>query len=83
MPNIINNVLIVPAQVKKEISILKDEFCEELAFPYLLSKGKVFCDAPRYILISSAWYFHQWLPNFNQYFLSDADHIFFVRSVYE
>ena len=36
-------------------------------------------DIPR----SPAWYFNQRLLNFNQYFSSDADYIFFARSVYE
>ena len=38
---------------------------------------------PQDILISLARYFNQRLLNFNQYFPSDADYIFFVRSVFE
>ena len=48
IPNIINeqNVLIAPGQGKKTVSILRDEFCEEQAFPYLLPKGKLGYKAP-------------------------------------
>ena len=38
---------------------------------------------PQGILISPAQFFNQKLLNFNQYFTSNADYIFFVRSVYE
>ena len=39
--------------------------------------------APQDIPISPAQYFDQRLLNFNQHFGSDADYIFFARSVYE
>ena len=85
IPSIINdkNVIIAPGQEKKPVSILNDEFCEEQAFPYLLPKGKFGYKAPRDIPISPARYFNQRLLNFNQYFASDADYIFFTRLVYE
>ena len=84
IPSIINdkNVIIAPGQEKKPVSILNDEFCEEQAFPYLLPKDKFDYKAPRDIPISPARYFNQRLLNFNQYFASDADYIFFARSVY-
>ena len=76
--NIINdeNVIIAPGQGKKPISILSYEFLEEKAFLYHLPKAKFGYNALRDIPISSAWYFNQWLLNFNQYFASDADDIF-------
>ena len=40
-------------------------------------------NSPRDIPISPAWYFNQSLLNFNQHLASDADHIFFARSVHE
>ena len=80
--NIINdeNVIIAPGHGKK-VSILSDEFCEEQAFPYLLPKGKFGYDAPRDIPISPAR--QDWLLNFNQDFVSDADYISFARSTPE
>ena len=85
IPNIINdeNVIIAPGQGKNPVSILSDQFCEEQAFPYLLPKGKFGYKAPRDFPISPAWYFNQRLLNLNQCLASDADHIFFARSVYE
>ena len=85
IPSIINheNVKIAPGQAKKSVSVLKDQFCEERAFPYLLLKDKFGYKALWDIPISPARYFNQRLLNFNQYFASDADYIFFARSVYE
>ena len=85
IPNTINeeNVTIAPGQGKIPVSVLRDEFCEEQAFPHLLPKGKFGYNVPRDIPLSPAWYFNQRLLNFDQYFASDADYIFFVRSVCE
>ena len=85
IPSIINDeyVIIAPGQGKKTASTLDDEFCEEQAFPYHLPKGKFGYKAPRDIPISPAQYFNQRLLNFNQYFASDADYIFFARLVHE
>ena len=77
------NVKIAPVQGKKSVSILNDKLCEEQPFPYLLPKGTFGYKVPRDILISPARYFNQRVLNFNQHFASDADYIFFVRSVYE
>ena len=77
------NIIIAPGQGKKPVSILSDEFCEEQAFPYLLPKGKFGYKAPQDIGISPARYFNQRLLNFNQHFPSDANNIFFARSVYK
>ena len=59
------------------------ELCEEQKFPYVLPKGKFSYSVPQDILISLARYFNQRLLNFNQYFASDADYIFFGRPVFE
>ena len=85
IPNIINdeNVIIAPGQGRTLVSILRDEFCEQQAFPHLLPNGKFGYNVPRDIPLSLARYFNQRLLNFNQYFASDADYIFFSRSVYE
>ena len=81
--SIYKNVIIAPGQGKKPVSILNDEFCEEQAFSYLPRKGKFGYIAPRDIPISPTRYFNQRLLDFNQYFASDADYIFFARSVYD
>ena len=63
--------------------MLRDEFCEEQALPHLLPKGRFSYNVSWDIPISPTQYFNQRLLNFNQYFVSDADYIFFVRSGYE
>ena len=85
IPNIINeeNVTFAPGQGENPVSIFSEEFCEEQAFPYFLPKGKFGCKDPEDVPINAARYFNQRLLNFNQYFASDADCIFFARSVYE
>ena len=85
IPNISNeeNVIIAPGQGKTPVSILRDAFCEEQAFSYLLPEGKFGYRLPRDVPISPARYFNQRLLNFNQHVASDADYIFFARSVYE
>ena len=72
-------------QVKEKHQFLFwiDKFCEKQAFPYLLPKGKPDYSVLRDIPISPGRYFNERLLNFNQHFASDADYIFFARSVYE
>ena len=66
---------------EKTLSILDDEFYEEQAFHYLLPKGKFGYKTPRNIPICPTQYFNQRLLNFNQYFPSDADYVFFANPV--
>ena len=63
-------------QVKeKPVSVSSDEICKEQ--PYVLMSLLMVN------LISPAWYFNESLLNFNHYFASNTDYIFFSRSVYE
>ena len=80
-----SNVIISPGQGKIQILILNNKFCEVQTFPYLRPTGKFDynSNAPEDISTSPAWQFNQRLLNFNQYFVSDADYVFFARSVYE
>ena len=68
---------------EKPVSILSDEFSEEEVFLYLLPRGKFGYNLSRDIPINPARYFNQRLLIFNQYFASDADYIYFARSMYE
>ena len=77
------SAIIAPGQGRKPVSILNDGFFEEQVFPYLLPKGKFGYKSPQDIPISPARYFNQSLLIFNPYFASDADYIFFARSVFE
>ena len=76
IPNIINeeNLIFAPEQEKTQVSILGDKFYEEQAFPCLFPTVKFLHNTPRDIPVSQY---------FNQYFPSDADYIFFAKSVCE
>ena len=67
IPNIINdeNVIIAPGQGKKPASFLRDDFCEEQAFPYLLPKDIIGYNVPQDIPITPSRYLNQRLLNFN------------------
>ena len=79
------NVTIAPCEGKKPMSLLTDSNCEELAHPYLFSKGKVcvYKKVQRSINLTPSKYFNQRLLNYKQRFASEADNIFFAHSVYQ
>ena len=61
--------------------MLNDEFCKELAFPYLFPRGKFGYKVERDIKLSPSKYFNQCLLNYTQLFASDPDFIFFALSI--
>ena len=61
--------------------MLNDEFCKELAFPYLFPRGKFGYKVERDIKLSPSKYFNQRLLNYTQLFASDPDFIFFALSI--
>lgn len=83
IPNIYNeqqNILdIAPGENKSPESFLKDEFCEEQAFPFLFPKGKFGHKCSRPIELSPVKYFNQRLLNYSQRFASNSDYIFFAH----
>ena len=60
---------IAPGESKQPMSILNDQYCEELPYPYFS------------LLVSPVKYFNQRLLNYKQNFASDADYTFFALSV--
>ena len=72
-----DNVIMAPDQGKTPVSVLNDDHCEELAFPYLFSTGKFGYKVKREIPLSPVRYFNQGLLNFRQSFASDADYYYF------
>ena len=74
-------IVVVPGECKQPVSLLGDEFCEELAHPHLFPSGKFGYKAEREIPISPSRYFNQRLLNYSQKFASDSDYIFFAHSV--
>ena len=75
------NVTIAPGEGQKPLSILSDEYCEELAFPYLLPRGRFGFTRERKIPLSASKYFNQRLLHYTQRFASSSDYIFFAHSV--
>ena len=66
----------VPGQGKTPVSVLNDDHCEELAFPYLFPTRKFGYKVKHEIPLFPVKYFKQQLPNFRQSFASDVDYIF-------
>ena len=58
------NITIARGKGKKPISILTDEHCEELSYPYLFPTGKFGCKAKRGVALSATKYFNQRLLNY-------------------
>ena len=70
-----------PGEGKHPKSVLSDEFCEELAHPFLFPTGKFGYKAKRDVTLSPVKYFNQRLLNHSQKFASYSDYIFFAHSV--
>ena len=60
---------------------MNNDHREELAFPYLFPTGRFGYRVKREVSLSPVKYFNQRLLNFRQSFASDADYIFFARSI--
>ena len=77
-----NEILtLAPGEGKNPLSILNDEFCEELAHPHLFPTGKYGYKIKRETPLSPVKYFNQRLLNYTQLFASDSDYIFFANSI--
>ena len=85
IPNIYNSdqgVLdIAPGEGKQPFSFFTDQFCEELAFPFLFPNGKFGYKVNRSVTVTPTKYFNQRLLNYTQRFSSCADYIFFAHYV--
>ena len=85
IPRIIedDNVIMAAGQGKTPVSVLNDDHCEKLAFPYLFPTENFGYKVKREIPLSPVKYFNQRLLNFRQSFASDVGYIFFARSIVE
>ena len=83
IPNVLSSkdVNIAPGEGNQPTSMLNDEFCEDLDFPYLFPRGKFGYKVERDIKLSPSKYFNQCLLNYTQLFASDPDFIFFALSI--
>jgi len=75
------HISIAPGENKIPSSVLTDDSCEELAFPYLFPTGKFGFKVERNVHLSAAKYFNQRLLNYTQRFAADSDYIFYALSV--
>ena len=75
------NITIAPGENKKPLSLMTDENCEELAFPYLFPRGKFGYNVERDVPLSASKYFNQRLLNYAQRFAGISDYIFYAHSV--
>ena len=78
-----DNVKMAQGQGKTPVSVLNDDNCKELAFPYFFPTGKFGYKVKREMPLSPVEYFNQQLLNFRQSFASDVDCIIFARSILE
>ena len=74
-------IVVAPGEEKQPVSLLGDEFCEELAHPHLFPSGKFGYKAEREMPLSPSRCFNQRLLNYSRKFTSDSNHIFFSHSV--
>ena len=65
-----------PDPGKTPVSVLNNDHCEELAFPYFLPTGRFRYKVKLAIPLSPVKYFNQQLMNLRQSFASDADYLF-------
>ena len=75
------NIIIAPGENKKPLSLMTDENCEALAFPYLFPRGKFGYNVERDVPLSASKYFNQRLLNYTQRFAGISDYIFYAHSV--
>ena len=74
-------ISIAPGEGKQPTSMLSDDYCEELAFPYLFPARKFGYKPTRELKLSPVKYFNQRLLSYTQMFVSDSDYIFYALSV--
>ena len=74
-------ISLAPGEGKQPTSMLSDDYCEELAFPYLFPGGKFGYKPTRELKLSPVKYFNQRLLNYTQMFASDSDYVFYALSV--
>ena len=73
-------ISIAPGEGQRPMSVLNDDYYEELAHPHLFPKSKFGYKVERDIPLSPSKYFHQRFLNYTQQFSSDSDYIFFAHS---
>ena len=73
-------ISIAPGEGQRPMSVLNDDYYEELAHPHLFPKSKFGYKVERDIPLSPSKYFNQQFLNYTQQSSSDSDCIFFAHS---
>ena len=76
-------VNIAPGQNQRPISLMSDQFCEELSFPTLVPIGKFGFNADRDVPLSDIKYGNSRLLNYTGRFASNPEYLFFMQYVIE
>ena len=74
-------IVTAPEEGKKPLSILHDDYCEEMADPHLFTTDKFGYKVMRKFHLTPKKYFNQRLLHHSQQFASDTDYIFFANAV--
>ena len=74
-------IVIALGEDKKPLSILHDDYCEEMAHPHLFPTDKFGYKVKRKFHLTPKKYFNQRLLHHSQQFASDTDYIFFTHAV--
>lgn len=70
----------IPGEDETPISMINEQFCQELAHPDLFRTGKFGYKVKRDLKLSPTKYFNQRLLNQKQHFASDSDYISYALS---
>ena len=68
-------------KIKQLQPFFTDQYCEELAFPFLFPTGKFGYKVSRPVHLTPTKYFNQRRLHFSQRFSTNADYIFFAHYV--
>ena len=69
-------VSIAPGEGKHPVSLMNDEFCEELSLPVLLPKRRFGGKAEREVLLSPTKYFNARLLRYSGRFAMNTEYLF-------
>ena len=74
-------IVVAPGEGKKPLSMLHDDYCEEMAHSHLFPTGKFGYKVKWKFHLTPSKYFNQRMLHYSQQFASDTDYIFFTHAV--
>ena len=76
-------VNIAPSECKHPVSLMHDEFCEELSFPTLFPKGRFGYKVERRVKLTPTKYFNARLLHYSGRYAVNPEYIFFAQFLIE